>query len=56
MVSALLSRMFNIFALQAQTHEPGGTRVQVLDAPWSPRSLRIGRKFEGKFRDLGKEI
>jgi hypothetical protein len=36
-VSALCNRydsgMFNIFALQAQTHEPGGTRVQVVDAP-----------------------
>jgi hypothetical protein len=31
-VSALWYHMFNIFALQAQTHEAWGTRVQVVDA------------------------
>jgi hypothetical protein len=60
-VSALWSRMFNIFQITdlAQTHEAWDTRVQVVDAqpaPESPRSLQIGRKFEGKFRDFGKEI
>ena len=30
------SVMFNIFALQAQTHEAGGTKVQVVDAQPAP--------------------